>query len=78
MIRQPISRTWRLGLGIASILVLALLYTLLSNSRQAAARLDQQQVAVSKLAELQVEQAALAERRSKAAELEDENSGSVS
>lgn len=55
------------------MLSLALLYTLLSNSRQAAARLDQQQVAVSKLAELQLEQAALAERRSKAAELADED-----
>lgn len=35
------------------MLVLALLYTLLSNSRQAAAKRDQRQVAESKLEELQ-------------------------
>ncbi len=71
MIRQPISQSWRLGLGIASILTMMLLYTILSSSRQAAARLDQQQVAISKLEELQSEQLALEERRTTASNLED-------
>ncbi|MEO8496313.1 MAG: hypothetical protein ABI614_14685, partial [Planctomycetota bacterium] len=67
MIRQPISRKWRFALGVASILTLALLYTLLSSSRQTAAKREQQQVAENKLQELQLEQAQLAERRYQAA-----------
>jgi NitT/TauT family transport system permease protein len=59
------------------MLVLALLYTLLSNSRQAAAKRDQRQVAESKLEELQTEQSLLGERRNQASELEDEDQRQV-
>jgi ABC-type nitrate/sulfonate/bicarbonate transport system permease component len=52
MIRQPISRPWRIGLGIASIVSLLFAYTLLSQSRLATAQREQQDVAREKLLEL--------------------------
>ena len=55
------------------MLTLALLYTLLSSSRQAAAKRDQQQVAGKKLQELQTERTLVESRRTQAAELEDDD-----
>ena len=52
MIRQPISAALRFGLGLASVVFVLLLYTLLSSSRQAAARRELQRVAQSRLEEL--------------------------
>lgn len=72
MIRQPISRSWRIGLGIAAILLLMLCYTILSQSRQSTARRERQEVAGQKLAELADDQQRLDERRAAAAAVEAE------
>ncbi len=53
MIRQPISGSWRAGLGLASILLVMLLYTALASSRQRTARREQQEVAQTRLSELE-------------------------
>ena len=66
MIRQPIPRSWRIGLGIASAWLLILGYMALSQSRQQAARRHQQQVAEEKLADLETQRARLATRRAEA------------
>lgn len=52
MIRQPISRKTRISLGVASVLLMVLGYTLLSHQRQVAARRDQQRIAIEKVDEL--------------------------
>ena len=57
MIREPISGFLRFVLGCSSILILLLLYTLLSSSRQVAARNSLRDVAVKRLSELEDENA---------------------
>jgi ABC-type nitrate/sulfonate/bicarbonate transport system permease component len=52
IIRQPISRAWRIGLGLAAIIFLLAAYTLLSRSRQEAVRAEQRDVAQQKIADL--------------------------
>ena len=72
MIRQPISRPWRIGLGISSVLLLMLLYTLLSHSRQRTVRSEQREVAGKKLAQLSEQQRSLERLRAEAEEIEDQ------
>jgi ABC-type nitrate/sulfonate/bicarbonate transport system permease component len=71
MIRQPIPRSWRIGLGIASIVLPILLYTLLSASRQAAKRREQQQRATRRLEEIRQELQGLERSREAALRIED-------
>ena len=66
MIRQPISRSWRIGLGIAAILLLMLCYTILSQSRQNTARREQHTVAGKRLTQLAEQQQQLDLQRAKA------------
>lgn len=76
MIRQSITRAWRIGLGVASIILVMLAYTALSSSRQRAAQQEQRTVAIERLAELQTQQQkwqaqlATAEQQSNAASVE--------
>lgn len=72
MIRKPISFAWRLGLGIASVLVVLLAYTVLSSSRQSAARQEQRDVAQQRLDELQEERDQIESRLRAAEEAGDE------
>ncbi|MEZ6087318.1 MAG: ABC transporter permease subunit [Pirellulaceae bacterium] len=52
MLRKPISRRARFGLGTASVVLMLLAYTWLSQHRQSTVRREQQEVAVMKVAEL--------------------------
>lgn len=52
MIRQPISFKLRVSLGVASVMLLLLSYTILAQQRQNRARRDQQKIASEKVAEL--------------------------
>lgn len=67
MIHQPISQPWRIGLGIAAVLLLVLLYTLLSHHRQAGKR----QGAARELVQLEQQQIELQSRLRAAASIED-------
>ena len=73
MIRQPISLRWRIGLGVASVLVMLLLYTWLSSSRQSAARRDLREVAENRLAELAEQRSDLDVQLAATAELQDQD-----
>lgn len=55
MIRQPISTKARIGLGIASVLTMVAIYTLLSSSRQRAAKDEMVSIAQTRLEELSEE-----------------------
>ncbi|GAB5404185.1 MAG: hypothetical protein Aurels2KO_24160 [Aureliella sp.] len=59
VIRQPISTKTRIGLGIASVLVMVAIYTLLSSSRQRAAKQEMVSIAQTRLEELSTEYAEL-------------------
>ena len=52
MIRQPITRKTRIGLGIASVLTMLLGYTILAQLHQSKARREQQEIAIQKVEEL--------------------------
>lgn len=52
MIRQPISYKSRVSLGVTSVLLMILSYTVLAQIRQNRTRRDQQQIASQKVAEL--------------------------
>lgn len=73
MIRQPISTTWRLCLGVASILLVMLLYTWLSSSRQSAARQELKSVAIKRLDELATAREQLTADQAAANSIEDES-----
>jgi NitT/TauT family transport system permease protein len=70
-VRQPISLRWRVGLGVASVLLLLLAYTILAQARQRTVRREQREVAGKRLAELAEQRSRLADERRDAAELED-------
>jgi NitT/TauT family transport system permease protein len=72
MIRQPISPQWRIGLGIGSVLLLIVAYTILSQSRQNAARRAQRANAQAELEKLADREQAIEKRRADASALEDE------
>lgn len=55
MIRQPISSRLRIGLGVASVIAMIVMYSLLSSSRQNAARQGMVDVAKQQLAERETE-----------------------
>lgn len=59
MIRQPISSRLRLGLGVAAVISMIVTYSLLSASRQNAARQEMADVASQRLAQLETEQQAV-------------------
>ncbi len=61
-----------MGLGIASVVVLLLLYTLLSSNRQAAKRQDMIGVAQKRLSELEEERGNLESQLQDASGLDDE------
>jgi len=66
MIRQPISRHWWIGLGVASVLLLVLLYTVFAGSRQATRRREQQRIAIESLQQLSQRAQELEQRRAEA------------
>ncbi len=72
MIRQPISRPWRIGLGVASVLVLIALYTLLSQHRHRLRQLDRLADIEAQLAKIDDSRRNLAKRRSAAQQMEDQ------
>ena len=76
MIRKPISQTVRIAIGVAAVIVLILMYTVLSGSRQAAVRRDQAAAATSQLADIATRRQALSEERAQAEQLTDEQARS--
>jgi NitT/TauT family transport system permease protein len=61
MIRQPLPRRWRIGLGIASVLLLLLGYAALAEKRQAERRAVQRSEAAQKLAAIDAQMSAAAQ-----------------
>ena len=70
-VRDPISRTWRLGLGLGSIVLMLAAYSLLAHVRQNTVRREQQEVAAKKLVEWDQRRQQLDEQQRQAAALPD-------